>query len=66
MTIKKLMIIVTPEMELLLNRVKKEIFYNSSQSDMIRTLMEEGWNTFLDEKQHKRPSNPNIKINVDN
>ena len=34
MTNKKLMIIVTPEMELLLNRVKKEIFYNSSQSDM--------------------------------
>ena len=29
MTNKKLMIIVTPEMELLLNRVKKEIFYNS-------------------------------------
>ncbi len=26
MTNKKLMIIVTPEMELLLNRVKKEIF----------------------------------------
>ena len=46
MTNKKLMIIVTPEMELLLNRVRKEIFYNSSQSDMIRTLMEEGWNTF--------------------
>ena len=42
--LKRLTFVVTPEMELLLDEIRKETFYNRSQSEMIRTLIEEGWN----------------------
>ncbi len=49
--IKRLTFVVTPEMELLLDGIKKEMFYNCSQSEMIRTLVEEGWNSVKKERQ---------------
>lgn len=42
--LKRITFVLTPEMELLLDGIKKEKFYNCSQSEMIRTLVEEGWN----------------------
>lgn len=41
--LKRLTFVVTPEMELLLDGIKKEMFYNCSQSEMIRILVEKGW-----------------------
>ena len=38
-------------MEPLLDGIKKEMFYNCSQSEMIRTLVEEGWNAIKDGNQ---------------
>lgn len=52
--LKRMTFVVTPEMEPLLDDIKKEMFYNCSQSEMIRTLVEAGWNTIKNEKQ----SNP--------
>ncbi len=49
--LKRLTFVVTPEMELLLDGIKKEMFYNCSQSEMIRTLVEEGWNAIKNENQ---------------
>ncbi len=49
--VKRLTFVVTPEMELLLDGIKKEMFYNCSQSEMIRTLLEEGWNSVKKERQ---------------
>ena len=49
--LKRLTFVVTPEMEPLLDRIKKERFYNCSQSEMIRTLVEEGWNAIKNENQ---------------
>lgn len=43
--LKRITFVVTPEMEPLLDRMKKEKFYNCSQSEMIRTLVEEGLKT---------------------
>lgn len=48
---KRLTFVVTPEMEPLLDSIKKEMFYNCSQSEMIRTLVEEGWNAIHEEKE---------------
>lgn len=50
--LKRLTFVVTPEMELLLDGIKKDMFYNCSQSEMIRTLVEEGWNAIKDRNQH--------------
>lgn len=50
--LKRLTFVVTPEMELMLDGIKKDIFYNCSQSEMIRTLVEEGWNAIKDGNQH--------------
>ncbi len=49
--LKRLTFVVTPEMEPLLDGIKKEMFYNCSQSKMIRTLVEEGCNAIKDERQ---------------
>lgn len=49
---KRLTFVLTPEMEPLLNGMKKEMFYNCSQSEMIRTLVDAGLNAFQNEKQH--------------
>ena len=35
-TMKRLTFVVTPEMEVLLTRFKKKMFFDSTQSDMIR------------------------------
>lgn len=50
--LKRLTFVVTPEMELMLDGIKKDMFYNCSQSEMIRTLVEEGWNAIKDGNQH--------------
>ena len=49
--LKRLTFVLTPEMEPLLDGIKKEMFYNCSQSEMIRTLVEEGWNAIKDGNQ---------------
>jgi hypothetical protein len=53
--LKRLTFVVTPEMEPLLDGIKKEMFYNCSQSEMIRILVEEGWNAIKkDGNQHNQ------------
>ena len=47
--LKRLTFVVTPEMEPRLDGMKKEIFYNCSQSEMIRTLVEAGLNVLKNE-----------------
>lgn len=49
--LKRMTFVVTPEMEPMLNEIKKEMFYNCSQSEMIRTLVEKGWNAIKDGNQ---------------
>ena len=53
--LKRLTFAVTPEMEPLLDGIKKEMFYNCSQSEMIRALVEEGCNAIKDEN-HRDPT----------
>lgn len=50
--LKKLTFVITPEMEILLNRFKKERFYNCSQSEMIRTLVEIGYDATQSQNRH--------------
>lgn len=40
--LKRLTFVIPPDMELMLDGMKKEIFYNCSQSEMIRTLLTAG------------------------
>jgi|GEM_PF-830201 len=47
---KRLTFAVTKEMEALLNRAKKDIFYDKNQSDMIRELVMAGLNA-MDKKE---------------
>ncbi|MBQ4537181.1 MAG: hypothetical protein II994_06140 [Lachnospiraceae bacterium] len=47
---KRITFVVTPEMEPLLDEMKKEKFYNCSRSEMIRALVEAGWNAMKDDK----------------
>ena len=47
---KRITFVVTPEMEPLLDEIKKEKFYNCSRSEMIRTLLEAGCNAMKDEE----------------
>ena len=47
---KRLTFVITPEIESSLDGMKKEIFYNCSHSEMIRTLLAEGLNA-IKEKQ---------------
>lgn len=49
--LKRITFVLTPEMEPLLDGMKKERFYNCSQSEMIRTLVEEGWKSVQKDKQ---------------
>lgn len=39
---KRITIVLTPEMELLLDGFKQKMFYNCSRSEMIRTLVKVG------------------------
>ena len=41
-TMKRLTFVVTPEMEVLLTWFKKKMFFDSTQSDMIRELVSAG------------------------
>ncbi len=56
--LKRMTFVVTPEMEPLLDGIKKEMFYNCSQSEMIRTLVEEGWNAIKNKRQHNPTKQP--------
>lgn len=50
---KRLSFVVTPEMEESLNRMKQEIFYNRTQSHMIRELLSAGVRATKAEKAAK-------------
>lgn len=49
--LKRITFVVTPEIEPLLDGMKKEMFYNCSQSEMIRTLIEKGWESIPKDEQ---------------
>lgn len=51
--LKRMTFVVTPEMEEPLNSIKKEMFYNRTQSDMIRELVAAGVRAFKDGKTAK-------------
>ncbi|QHQ59446.1 hypothetical protein Ana3638_00405 [Anaerocolumna sedimenticola] len=51
--LKRMTFVVTPEMEPLLDGFKKDFFYNRTQSDMIRTLVEAGLEALATEKKEK-------------
>lgn len=51
---KRITFVVTPEMEPLLDEMKKEKFYNRTQSEMIRTLVENGLNAIKDDNHNNR------------
>lgn len=55
---KRLTFVVTPEMELLLDEMKRDMFYNRSQSEMIRTLVGEGLRVVEEEKQRNQTEQP--------
>lgn len=48
--LKRMTFSVTPEIEILLKSFKKEMFYDRSQSDMIRTLVLAGMKALDAEK----------------
>ena len=48
--LKRMTFVVTPEMEEPLNSIKKEMFYNRTQSDMIRELVSAGVRAIKAEK----------------
>ena len=60
--LKRLTFVVTPEMEPLLDEIKREMFYNCSQSEMIRTLIEEGWNALKEENQRNPDKSTCINV----
>ena len=49
--LKRITFVLTPEMKVLLDGLKKEKFYNCSQSEMIRTLVEAGCNSIQNDTQ---------------
>jgi len=51
--LKRMTFSVTPEIEALLKSFKKEMFYDRSQSDMIRTLVSAGMRALETEKTAK-------------
>ena len=48
--LKRMTFVLTPEMEPLLDGIKKEMFYNCSQSEMIRTLVDAGLNARMKDR----------------
>ncbi len=52
--LKRMTFVVTPDMEEALNSIKKEMFYNRTQSDMIRELVTAGVRAIKDEKAEKK------------
>ncbi len=51
--LKRMTLVVTPEMEEPLNSIKREMFYNRTQSDMIRELVSAGVRAIKAEKAAK-------------
>ena len=51
--LKRMTFSVTPELEASLKSLKKEMFYDRSQSDMIRTLVSAGMRALETEKPAK-------------
>lgn len=51
--LKRITFVITPEMEEPLNSIKKEIFYNCTQSGMIRELVSAGVRAIKAEKAAK-------------
>lgn len=51
--LKRITFVVTPEMESSLNSIKKEMFFNCTQSDMIRKLVSVGLMTLKTQKVNK-------------
>ncbi|MCI8947400.1 MAG: hypothetical protein HFI91_10150 [Lachnospiraceae bacterium] len=49
--LKRMTFVLTPEMEPLLDGIKKEMFYNCSRSEMIRALVDAGLNAIQNENQ---------------
>ena len=52
--LKRVTFVVTPEMEEPLNSIKREMFYNRTQSDMIRELVSAGVRAIKAKKQQKK------------
>lgn len=50
--LKRLTFVVTQDMEPLLAKVKKEFFYDKTQSDMIRELLMAGLNAIEDDRKN--------------
>lgn len=48
--LKRITFVVPENMERQLDEVKRERFYNRSTSEMVRTLIKEGWKSFQEEK----------------
>lgn len=51
--LKRMTFVVTPEMEGRLDSIKREMFYNRTQSDMIRELVSAGVRAIKAEKEVK-------------
>lgn len=49
--LKRITFVVPQDMEMRLDEVKKERFYNRSTSEMVRTLIEEGWKASRESKE---------------
>lgn len=49
-TCKRITFLVTPEIENLLDRAKKDYFYQQTKSDMIRELVRAGIRSLVSEK----------------
>ena len=53
-TLRRLTFVVTTDMEEPLDRIKQELFYDKTQSDMIRELIYAGLQAIKDEKNQKK------------
>lgn len=51
--LKRMTFVVTPEMEEPLNSIKREMFYNRTQSDMVRELVSAGIRAIKAKKAEK-------------
>ena len=56
--LKRMTFVLTPEMEPLLDGIKKEMFYNCSQSEMIRTLVDAGLKAIKNDNQRNPTKQP--------
>ena len=54
-SLRRLTLVVPEELDVRLDEMKKEVFYNCSRSEMIRALIVEGLNT-LDNSTEKKLS----------